>query len=1586
MLRGLLKIPMWTVKVVLWTLLIGVLLYFGLTRTQVGRDGLKTQLEHQFDREFEGQLRIGKLTGNLARDLYATDVELRDDQGRTVATIDSLMARPTWRSLLSRQVDVRSLHLFKPEIQANQDSSGSWNFSRALARTSDRDTDDTAWSFSSSFIQLYDGELNTRSEADAPEYVRLGHAFDWRNSTASNLDLEATLEWTRDTRLLDVQALSGFLDDLDLPVQGFSGQFVHEETFLALNAIELGLGASQLSAEASLRGGLGDDQLPAAQLYMNVHESTVDFDELQRAFPALSLRDRVHLTTSLRGPLNELQVENFQAWWGDSRIALNGDVAGWPDLYEGTVSITDVHATKEDVDAVYPTNDFAWLERLSPLEGALTSDFRLLPDAVEGWELSSENNIQMQTSAGSIAISGALGRSLDGVFDVDSELTLDGVDPARWSGEETVYGDVSGRISLAATGVDLESLEGEAEARLGTSTFRGFTLDALALDAAYTGETIFAYLDIGQFPGSLGTSAEQVSENVTQGGPHRLTAQGSINLSSAVPAFQADVTMESFDFGHLSNAEEMRSRVTSSISIEGAGNSWESATGSADVSFGPSVILRGEQPMEIDPFDATVHLESAGKDGKIGLAGDLGTASLTGDLTLNPLTRLTQLWRSGFEDRLAEERAKEYNSEQLFRWQPTLAETTAEAREAARNALTSEGLQELALHLEFDLMRPEVFRALLPTAPPPLARTAGSVALAASQDELHATGDISALRYAGDQLELFSPRASFSTQSTLDERHRLVPTAEVELHADSLRAGGQMLGASQTKLHYAGAEGYLHHTSERQQYDQPLDARIALHSLPDRNRLTLESLTLETGQFTWENSGESYVDLFTDAVVVPSFELRSPRPSDDSVQRFHAHGALSTAQEDTLHLNLDEVGMQPVAELLLGGRPLGGVANGALSLTNLQEPELTGSLQVADLSYDDRLLGTLQFNSQYDTRGTGIEVNASVTPAYGSVASVEPDAPPREHNDIRASGTINLPTFAEDGTMEEPSALDLSINVNALSAFFFDYIFPDVVSNVAGTFTGSGQVTGPFTDPTFDADLNLSDGYFDIPEFNLAFDLEGPVGVSREGITLDDVAVSDATGGDASVYGLVAFNEYEFFSFDLEAVLDDVQIMNVREDRDLPFYGQIWASGPVSLTGPVYEAMLSTSDARTSPRSEVYIPVTESGDEVDPGFIVFADDTSAEEPVQLTRRRHLFDDRPPGERSFLDGLDLDLNFLAPEGSTVNLVFDPLLGEVVRAVGSGRIQLQRQEGEFFTFGTLDVSSGDYLFTAGEVFVRRFSISEGSITWDGDPIDATLDIQGAYRTRASRAGLPGGQAEGPPIPVLVILDVAGRVSSPQIDLRLELDARERTGIGTEQLQALFNQPGQATELATSVLVTNSFLLTTETSETGFIAGSAFNSVSQLVGSQLNRYINEVLPNVDVTFGVQGDENVQDLDVTYGLALRLMDERLIIRGQGVYSSGRELREQQAANLGQQGMEGEVVVEVRLSSNVSVEAFFRREGDLLDANQFTNTTGGGISYQREFTSFRRLFSGSSGDPDAGTPDPPDEADLPPPTTTGGN
>ena len=73
---------------------------------------------------------------------------------------------------------------------------------------------------------------------------------------------------------------------------------------------------------------------------------------------------------------------------------------------------------------------------------------------------------------------------------------------------------------------------------------------------------------------------------------------------------------------------------------------------------------------------------------------------------------------------------------------------------------------------------------------------------------------------------------------------------------------------------------------------------------------------------------------------------------------------------------------------------------------------------------------------------------------------------------------------------------------------------------------------------------------------------------------------------------------------------------------------------------------------------------------------------------------------------------------------------------MRSIGSGNIVLNiSNDGDLNMFGNYVVIDGDYLFTLQNVINKRFDLEEGgTITWNGSPYDAEIDLTAVYRLRA------------------------------------------------------------------------------------------------------------------------------------------------------------------------------------------------------------------------------------------------------------
>jgi len=1552
------------VRVLLYAGLAGVVLFFALTRTDVGRDGVRRQIEATFDEQFAGSLQIGSLRGTLLYDLRATDVRLRDEQDRLVATIDSVSATPQWQDLLTAQLSVGSLTLFRPHLRLHHRADSTWNVRRALERTTSA-AGGRPLDLSFAEVTVRDGRITTSRAGAAPALVSDRWLFDYTQSEVDQIRARATIEWGDARRHVALESGQLRLPDRDLALESARAELTGTANRWALDTLSLQLGNTALRAQGRLYPPGSESDRPRADL--RIGESRLDHDQLRRLLPRLPLRNAVTLEGRLGGSMDQVVVNTLQVSHGPSTLRLDGTAYGLPDSLDVDGEVRSSRIRPSDVRSVWPEAPLGDMEAFGAvdLSGTITGWVDWRGRATPAFDL--ESTLSAQGPPGAIRGRLDVARPDDGLLRYDGRLRADSLDLGPLTGRPRLAGRLTGEVRLDGRGTRPSTVRGTLRAslrdgRLGARRFAAAELD-LAADSGRT----------------EGTFTLQQLEGGT------LRARGTLQTGAPALRYEGEAALRTFDLEAV-HPPLPRSRLNADLTLDGRGDDWAELVGTLDLVVDSSSLRDGATSLPAHRARLTLNAPSASGP-RVSLDGSVASGTVDGRPFRPAVLRSGRQWAGALRRAVRRERA-----------QATRARPDSIARPPP-SPVALPPPPDAPFQIEGDLTihRMDVVQAWWPAAPDRGDDLHASSQLTVGPDTLHASGRLTASRLQIGARRVDSLESSFRLAGPM--RSGLLSDLEttVSVRADTLRLGGPSLVHPSAELRLDQRTGTLRARTERIGRTGPY--RLGADLTLERGlHARLTTLSAEAGSYALSTDEATRLSVFTDAVVLDTLDLRSNHPAPATEQHIRLAGTLSPAPTDTLTASLRDVLLFPAGELAALPRALGGTLSGTVALTGgWAQPQIESALEVRRLSFDRRLLGDLQVRTRIPSDSPDLLVDATLSPGPSSLDDVDsPSLVPEglrtvEENQLSLTGRMRLPGLTDAGSSSPP--LDLTAEIDRADLFFFQYIFDDNLGTARGYTAGTIHVGGEFRRPVFDADLSIQNARFTLPQFGLAYSASGPVEVDRHGIHLQDLTVTDDEG-TAILNGSVLFNDYRYFSFDLSAELDELTIIDVNRAGTLAFYGQIRASGPASLTGPLQDATLRSDGARTTPDSELFIPVSEEGVDDGSGFIVFADSTGQIPDLRdLTRRDNIFSDRPAGEPSFLEGLEIDVNVLAPEESTVNLVFDPIVGDVVTAVGSGRVQLQRQEGEFFVYGNFNVSGGTYLFTAGEVFVRRFSINGGTISWDGPPTNAQLDLEAEYRTRASRAGLPGFSGDEGRIPVRVLLDIGGRVETPRVNLSLAQVRDDRSNlVGTQTLDAILNQDDRSTEYATSVLLTNTFLLTTESFTQGPADGTdaaggdlatagnrlAFNSVSQLVASQLNRYLGAALPSVDLNFGLQG-ENTEDLDLIYGVALRLLNERLVIRGEGVYT-GDNPRGRQA-----DGPQGEFVVEVRLNNRVSVEAFYRRTGDELTYGQtLTSSTGAGVSYQTEFSTWRLLLGRVFGwlIPGLRPPDPPAPDDQQDPST----
>ncbi len=1485
-----------------------LLIFVSLVRTEAGRDVIRSELESWFAESYYGRLSIGSATGNLQQDVILSNVRLYDAQDRLWLQIDTVIARPRWLLLLRRHMEVHSLQITRPTLYAAYQADSSWNFIQAVQRRTPRKA---PWHLQTTRVSIVDGRIETRREAHQPSRVRHGWLFDVTASAANEINLDMEFQWRPNLRLIDVQSFSAELPDQNLAIDQLSAEVLQEAGRWHINELELTSGVNHFSL-------VGVHDIAEGTVSLGLQNNIITPQFAAIIFPGLTLPDTLQFSGRVLSDSMQLNFDDWVIGSGLSAVVTSGSLDLTPDPRSFELRVLDGSVSGQDLTRLIAS------DRPAPDIMGITA---VANGQILDSELTATTTYDLELSNGHLSGETDITRNKEWIF--ETTLTGQSVDLELFHLGSPWFGSVNGKALLSVTGWPASELS--LTLNLSPSDVSGIFLDTLSVAATYAGQ--------------------QVAVNgFAAGDQGHLSVEGDIDLSSHLPAYTFSGETRALDLSVVRATAPIHSALQTRWTLNGTGRTWDELSGSIAILADSSKIVWDESEHIIEPHTWTIQVaDPMASAPRIRVGGDVLSLEARGALPADVVRAIGKTWLTNFRNAIEQQannvraRADISGPERTLAW-PSLDQLILGS--SAKRALERSSVEALNLECDWIIRRPDILGGFLPMLPAIRSSMYGDLSVRANAERFSLAATIS------DSLFSAGPVALHEVNATLDmEANLLAPLEETlqieaEGYANLLTGIGRTIASPKITLSQNGRTGAVLAIIDEYEGTGPGRLTAELQLLNDRSRIAIADSWIVLGGFPWRTSTSASIDFFSDAVVFPPIVLESPAPAAGRLQRLAISGALSSAPTDTLHVRLDNLALGRLSEILQLRRTLQGDLNAQLHWTGLTQPEITGRVHVDTLSLENRVIGRLQANSHLLPNTASLRVLTTVQPL-----GIAPRDMEYTENDLSLSGTVSLPSAVR------PGSLNLALDVQRADAGFLEELLLDL-DDTTGGFSGQGTISGTFSYPVIEAALAIESASFSMPKYNTSYRASASLRVDRNGIQVDDLQLSDATGGRARLNGRLPFNDYRYLSFDVNGHLDALQIINAQTfSRELPFYGDIRVTGDLSLNGPVSSAFLKADNLITTPQSELLIPIRKSAEESDPGFIIYADSSrSLTEQIAAVRQRdHLLMRRPEGERNFAGGLDLDLNIYGPPGSTIRLVIDPLLGDVINGMGSARIQLQRLEDEFLTYGTFDITSGDYLFTAGEVFVRRFLINEGTITWTGDPPNPILDIRADYRTRASRSGLPenAGGALKTSLPLIVNLHITGELNAVNVDLSLALDQRREAISDTPLLESYLNQPDLAAEHATSVLLTNSFLLSAEGARSVPLGGSAFNSVSSLVSSQLNRYLSQVIPNADFTLGVQSDETAADLDLSAGIALRLLDERLVIRSQGVYR-GLSTQEQPAAT---QGLEGEFIVEIRLNPSVAIEVFYRREGDVLSETLITSETGLGVNYRTEFATWRRLW-----------------------------
>lgn len=663
---------------------------------------------------------------------------------------------------------------------------------------------------------------------------------------------------------------------------------------------------------------------------------------------------------------------------------------------------------------------------------------------------------------------------------------------------------------------------------------------------------------------------------------------------------------------------------------------------------------------------------------------------------------------------------------------------------------------------------------------------------------------------------------------------------------------------------------------------------------------------------TGNKSNKIIFDTSFDSIAIDSLVMNHGK------EEIRLSGVMRDSTYKNFKMEFDDVDIGKITPEL-DSLDLGGILNGNLDL--LQEKGAyypNTSLQIDSLVINDNLMGNMLIDVEGNEDLSNYSIDASLRR--------------REIESMSALGNIDV-------SGQEPT-IDLEVDLTRLNVAAFSPLGGEAISNIRGFATGRAGVTGNYKNPDFSGELRLENAGLRIPYLNVDLDFveNTVVNLTEQQFVFDDIEIIDTKYKTRGILdGSIGHTNFREWDLNLNINSDRLLVLDTEAEEEALYYGTAFINGDAAITGPTDQLLIEVTAA--TERGTVFkIPLNETESAGDNSYIHFL---SPEEKAARAAGEVI---EPPE----VTGLELVFDLDVTNDAEVEVMVDQTSGSTLRGRGAGNLLLEiNTNGKFNMWGDFVVYEGVYNFKYAGLVQKVFNVeSGGSINWDGNPVNARLDVRAIYNLNANPAVLLENPSINRKMPVEVIVDLQGEIIQPDITFDIEFPTASsvvRSELeyriddrASRELQALF--------LVTQGAFYSEFGLR-QNAITGTLAERASSLVNDIFADEEGKF------QVGVNY-VQGERSPDQQRVDrFGLTLSTqISDRVLINGQvGVPVGG----------VTESIIVGDLEIDFLLNEDGSLRAkVFNRENNIqFIGEEIGFTQGIGLSYSVDFDTFQELI-----------------------------
>ena len=651
------------------------------------------------------------------------------------------------------------------------------------------------------------------------------------------------------------------------------------------------------------------------------------------------------------------------------------------------------------------------------------------------------------------------------------------------------------------------------------------------------------------------------------------------------------------------------------------------------------------------------------------------------------------------------------------------------------------------------------------------------------------------------------------------------------------------------------------------------------------------------------------------------------------------NGRLSDNPQDSVKVDLKDINMGYVFDIASISDDVNfeGDATGTAYASGVfKKPVMNTRLFIKNFSLNQGRLGDLNIYGEWDNENRGIRLDASIKDI-----STTPS---------RVTGIIH--------PLKPESGLDLNIEANELNLKFLEHYMKSIANDIKGRATGKVHFYGKFKGLNLDGAV-MTDASMNFDILNTHFAIKDTILLAPTGLTFNNIHISDMEGHSGRMNGYLHFQHFKNLNYRFEIQANNMLVMNTKESTDMPFYGTVYGTGNALLTGNAIQG-LDVNVAMTTNRNSIFTYINGSvASATSNQFIKFVDKTprrTIQDSIQIiSYYEQLQQKRQEAEEEQKTDIRLNILVDATPDATMKIIMDPVAGDYISGKGTGNIRTEfYNKGDVKMFGSYQINQGVYEFSLQEVIRKDFVIKNGStITFNGAPLDANLDIQASYTVNSASLNdlIPEESSsiiQQPNVKVNCIMNLSGILVRPTIKLGIELP-NERDEVQTLVRNYISTEEQMNMQILYLLGIGKFYTEDARNNQNSNVMSSVLSSTPS---GQLNNALSQVFETNNWNIGTNlstGDKGWTDMEVEGILSGQLLNNRLLINGNFGY------RDNPMANTNFVGdFEAEWLI--NRSGDIRLKAYNETNDRYYTKTNLT-TQGVGIMYKKDFNKWSDLF-----------------------------